>query len=110
MASTEDARKIRFLVAISPATSETRGIPAQKKIKRRKANTMKRPGCCAIHSLVKAAHVAHNADIYSLSTHLVNTLTLLACLTLPAWWGSGKPLVRVRGKAAWLAAIGRSEE
>jgi heme A synthase len=55
--------------------------------------------------LVKGQHVARNADIYSLSTHLVNTLTLLACLTLTAWWASGKPLVRVRGKAAWLAAI-----
>ena len=55
--------------------------------------------------LVKGQHVARNADVYSLSTHLVNTLTLLACLTLTAWWASGKPLVRVRGKAAWLGAI-----
>ena len=30
--------------------------------------------------LVKGQHVARNADVYSLSTHLVNTLTLLACL------------------------------
>src|ERR1017187_10819457 len=41
--------------------------------------------------LVKGQHVARNADVYSLSTHLVNTLTLLACLTLTAWWASGKP-------------------
>lgn len=41
--------------------------------------------------LVKLQHVAKNADAYTLSTHLVNTLTLLACLTLTAWWGMGKP-------------------
>ena len=34
----------------------------------------------------------------------INTLTLLACLALTAWWGMGKPLARVRGKAAWTAA------
>ena len=55
--------------------------------------------------LVKLAHVARNADPYTLSTHLVNTLTLLACLTLTAWWGMGKPVARLRGKAAWMAAI-----
>jgi len=55
--------------------------------------------------LVKLQHVARNADAYTLSTHLVNTLTLLACLTLTAWWGMGKPAVRLRGQAAWMAAI-----
>jgi heme A synthase len=56
-------------------------------------------------ALVKLQHVARNADAYSLSTHLVNTLTLLACLTLTAWWGMGQPPVRIYGRAAWLAAV-----
>jgi heme A synthase len=55
--------------------------------------------------LVKLQHVAKNADIYTLSTHLVNTLTLLACLALTAWWGMGKPAPRLGRKAAWMAAI-----
>lgn len=57
-------------------------------------------------ALVKLEHVARNASAgrgYSLSTHLVNTLTLLACLALTAWWGSGKPAIRVRGRTAVLA-------
>jgi heme A synthase len=59
-------------------------------------------------ALVLLEHVAKNASSargYSLSTHLINTLTLLACLTLTAWWGSGRPQVRVAGRPAWLAAI-----
>jgi heme A synthase len=59
-------------------------------------------------ALVLLEHVAKNASSargYSLSTHLINTLTLLACLTLTAWWGQGRPGVRVDGRAAWLAAI-----
>jgi heme A synthase len=59
-------------------------------------------------ALVKLEHVARNASTargYSLSTHLLNTLTLLACLTLTAWWGSGRPRLRIRGREAWLAAI-----
>lgn len=55
--------------------------------------------------LVKLGHVAQNADIYTLSLHLVNTLTLLACLTLTAWFGSGNPEPKLQGRAAWLAAI-----
>jgi heme A synthase len=55
--------------------------------------------------LVKLQHVAKNADAYTLSTHLVNTLTLLACLTLTAWWGTGRPVMRLRGRSAWLAAV-----
>ena len=55
--------------------------------------------------LVKLQHVAKNADAYTLSTHLVNTLTLLACLALTAWWAMGNPAPRLRGKAAWMAAI-----
>jgi heme A synthase len=48
-------------------------------------------------ALVLLEHVAQNASAtraYSLSTHLINTLTLLAFLTLTAWWAMGKPLVR----------------
>jgi heme A synthase len=39
-----------------------------------------------------------------LSAHLVNTLTLLACLTLTAWWTSGKAPARAGRRAAWTAA------
>jgi heme A synthase len=59
-------------------------------------------------ALVKLEHVAKNTSAargYSLSTHLVNTLALLACLALTAWWGMGKPAIRLRGRAAWMAAI-----
>jgi heme A synthase len=59
-------------------------------------------------ALVKLEHVARNPSTargYSLSAHLLNTLTLLACLTLTAWWGMGKPRFRMRGREAWLAAI-----
>jgi len=55
--------------------------------------------------LVLTGHVAQSADPYFSSMHFVNTLTLLACLTLTAWWGMGKPVPRPRGKAAWMAAI-----
>ena len=58
-------------------------------------------------ALVLLEHVAKNqssARAYSLSTHLVNTLTLLGCLTLTAWWTARAP-VRVGGRAAWMAAI-----
>jgi heme A synthase len=56
--------------------------------------------------LVLFEHVAKNASTaraWSLSAHLVNTLTLLACITLTAWWASGGAPVRVRGAAAWSA-------
>jgi heme A synthase len=59
-------------------------------------------------ALVKLEHVARNASTgrgYSLSTHLINTLTLLACLALTAWWSTGRPAIRARGKAARSAAI-----
>jgi heme A synthase len=55
--------------------------------------------------LVKLQHVAQNADAYTLSTHLLNTLTLLACMALTAWWGMGKPASRLPRKAAWVAAF-----
>ena len=58
-------------------------------------------------SLVLLNHVARNASssrAWSLSAHLINTLTLLACLALTAWWSSGRPAVRLCGRAAWMAA------
>jgi heme A synthase len=58
-------------------------------------------------ALVLLEHVARNQSTsrgYSLSLHLINTLTLLACLTLTAWWAMGKPPVRPAGRAAWMAA------
>lgn len=59
-------------------------------------------------ALVLLEHVANNqssARAYSLSAHLLNTLTLLACLTLTAWWATRKAPVRVGGRAAWMAAF-----
>jgi heme A synthase len=59
-------------------------------------------------SLVLLEHVAKNASTsraYSLTAHLLNTLTLLACLTLTAWWGMGKPAVRPRGRPGWMAGV-----
>ena len=55
--------------------------------------------------LVKIQHVAQNADAYTESAHLVNTLALLACLTLTAWFGMGKSAPKLQGKAVWMAAI-----
>jgi heme A synthase len=55
--------------------------------------------------LVKIQHVAQNADAYTESAHLVNTMTLLACLALTAWFGAGHPPPKLRGRAAWTAAI-----
>lgn len=57
-------------------------------------------------SLVLLHHVANNASmsrVYSLSLHLANTLTLLACLALTAWWAGGHPPVRPRGRVLWIA-------
>jgi cytochrome c oxidase assembly protein subunit 15/protoheme IX farnesyltransferase len=55
--------------------------------------------------LVKLQHVAQNADAYTESAHLVNTMTLLACLTLTAWFGAGHPPPKLRGRMAWTAGI-----
>ena len=58
-------------------------------------------------ALVLLNHVARNTSssrAWSLSAHLINTLTLLACLALTAWWGTGRPAVRLRGHTAWAAA------
>ena len=64
-------------------------------------------------ALVLLQHVAKNASVsraYSLSTHLVNTLMLLACLTLTAWWSServGQAVLPAlpRRRAVWMAAV-----
>ncbi|HWC98400.1 MAG TPA: COX15/CtaA family protein [Candidatus Sulfopaludibacter sp.] len=64
-------------------------------------------------ALVLLDQVAKNPSVargYWLSSHLINTLTLLACLTLTAWWGSGRPAIRLRSpgmgtSAATLAAV-----
>ena len=58
-------------------------------------------------ALVMLEHVARNpssARAYSLSAHLVNTLTLVACLTLTAWWTRAPAPLRVGGRAPWMAA------
>ena len=59
-------------------------------------------------ALVKLEHVAQNpssARAWSLSTHLINTLTLIACLALTAWWVGGRPAIRVRGRDGALAVV-----
>jgi heme A synthase len=58
--------------------------------------------------LVKLGLVENNASparAFADGAHLVNTLTLLACLTLTAWWGSGRPRLRLQGRDGWLAAV-----
>jgi heme A synthase len=59
-------------------------------------------------ALVLLEHVAGNqssARAYSLSAHLLNTLTLLACLTLTAWWTAAQAPGRAGSRAAWMAAF-----
>ncbi len=56
--------------------------------------------------LVLLKLVARNATAWSQSLHLVNTLGLVACLTLTAWWASGRAAVRPRGRAAWMGGVG----
>ena len=58
--------------------------------------------------LVKLEHVASNpssARAWSLSLHLINTLTMMACLALTAWWASGRPAIRVRGRDGLLTVL-----
>lgn len=55
--------------------------------------------------LVLLKKVAQNADAWWSSLHLINTLTLLACLALSAWWAAGHKVVRPRGRAAWMGGI-----
>jgi heme A synthase len=54
-------------------------------------------------ALVLLERVAKNASAWWSTAHLLNTLTLLASLTLAAWWGSGRPALRLRGAAARFA-------
>jgi len=59
-------------------------------------------------ALVKLEHVAENpsaARAYSLSAHLVNTLTLVACLTLTAWWASRRAPSGLRSEGLWKAGL-----
>ena len=59
-------------------------------------------------TLVLLQHVADNTSpnrAWTDSSHLVNTLTLLACLTLTAWCASGRPALRPRRRWLWMAII-----
>jgi heme A synthase len=60
-------------------------------------------------ALVLLEHTAKNASVsraYSLSTHLINTLTLLACLTLTAWWSTETPApFAPRRGSVWMAGV-----
>jgi heme A synthase len=61
-------------------------------------------------ALVLLEHVAKNASVsraYSLSTHLINTLTLLACLTLTAWWSTERPAPKGVPSVSrvWMAGV-----
>ena len=61
-------------------------------------------------ALVLLQHVAKNASVsraYSLSTHLINTLTLLACLTLTAWWSTERPAPQgvTSASRVWMAGV-----
>jgi heme A synthase len=61
-------------------------------------------------ALVLLQHVAKNASVsraYSLSTHLINTLTLLACLTLTAWWSTERPAAKgvTSASRVWMAGV-----
>jgi len=55
--------------------------------------------------LVRGESAGSGPHVFWLSIHLVNTLTMLACFTLTAWWASGHPLPHIQGKALWFAAI-----
>jgi heme A synthase len=58
--------------------------------------------------LVLFDQVAQNASAsraWWLSGHLLNTLTLLAVLTLTAWWGAGNPPARFGGRPALMAGL-----
>jgi heme A synthase len=55
--------------------------------------------------LVLLEKVAKNASVWWQTMHLLNTLTLLASLTLAAWWGSGHARVRLTGRYRWMAVV-----
>ncbi|HEX5386617.1 MAG TPA: COX15/CtaA family protein [Gemmatimonadales bacterium] len=59
--------------------------------------------------LVLFALVAKNASLtraFSLGAHLLNTFLLLGSIALTAWWASGGPPVRLRGRGALPWALG----
>jgi heme A synthase len=59
--------------------------------------------------LVRAELVAGNASMSRaivMSIHLVNTFTLMAFLTLTAWWVSGAAAVRLRGQGIVVWSLG----
>src|SRR3954454_3414505 len=55
--------------------------------------------------LVLLEKVAKNASVYWQTMHLLNTLVLLASLTLAAWWGGGRPKLRFAGPYTWKVGI-----
>ena len=58
--------------------------------------------------LVQARLVAHDASperAVWMSIHLLNTFFLLTCLTLSAWWASGRERITVRGQGAVGAGL-----
>ena len=54
--------------------------------------------------LVLLKLVVRDATAWSQSLHLLNTLTLLSCLALTAWWASGHTTPRLRRRAAWIGS------
>ncbi len=59
-------------------------------------------------ALVKLEQVAQNASLgraYWDSGHMVNTLALLASLTLTVGWARGGQRVRLDGRVAWLSLV-----
>lgn len=58
--------------------------------------------------LVLLELVAHNVSVaraYWMAGHLINTFLLLGALTLTAWWGGGRPPMRLRGHGALTAVL-----
>jgi heme A synthase len=58
--------------------------------------------------LVLFEHVAKDASIaraYWLAGHLLNTLTLLACLALTAWWATEAAPARLAPGLLWIAGL-----
>jgi heme A synthase len=56
--------------------------------------------------LVLLKKVAQNADAWWNSTHLLNTLGLIACLALTAWWASGHGSHGRRARPRWMGILG----
>src|SRR5579863_269336 len=59
--------------------------------------------------LVLFRYVGDNASIgraVYLSAHLINTLLMLAAMALTAWWGAGRPPIRLTGKEKHARLLG----